>query len=339
MKFGLFFVMQRPDEVSEGAIYDTEIPQMIAADELGYHSIWIAEHHFSTYGVCSAPQVLAGVVAGATKRVRVGMGINLLPLHDPLQLAEELAVLDQASGGRLEVGIGRASTSVEYSGYNVPYDESRSRVDEGLDIIRGAWTQDPFSYAGEFRRVERVSVIPKPRQKPHPPIYLACNSADTVPIAARHRLPMMTSFLVLDSALVERHDVYRRVAADHGYPAEEVEARIAETWNIRFTYVAEDARAAIEDPRPHVLGYYGAASGRPKSNITPRAEVSYEDRLKSGAAFFGTPDQVVDQIGRFNEHTGIKNLLCFMSVRALDTTKVLRSMELFAAKVIPQLRA
>ena len=120
MKFGLFFVMQRPDHLSERYIYETELAQMVAAEELGYDSVWIAEHHFSSFGVCSAPQVLAASVAGQTRRVRVGMGITLLPLHDPVQIAEELAVLDVLSGGRLDVGIGRASTGVEYAGYNMP---------------------------------------------------------------------------------------------------------------------------------------------------------------------------------------------------------------------------
>ena len=198
MKFGLFFVMQRPDHVSERFIYESEIPQMVAAEELGYDSVWIAEHHFTSYGVCSAPQVLAAAVAGQTTRLRVGMGITLLPLHDPIQIAEELAVLDVLSGGRLDVGIGRASTPAEYSGYNIPYEESRARVDEGLEILRGVWTHDPFSYAGAFRQVHDVSLVPKPLQRPHPPLFLACNSAETVPIAARHGLPMMSSFAVLD---------------------------------------------------------------------------------------------------------------------------------------------
>src|SRR5919199_3812746 len=125
MQFGLFFVMQRPDHLSERYIYETELAQMVAADELRYDSVWIAEHHFSSFGVCSAPQVLGAAVAGQTKRLRIGMGITLLPLHNPVQIAEELAVLDQLSGGRLEIGIGRASTEVEYTGYGIPYRESR----------------------------------------------------------------------------------------------------------------------------------------------------------------------------------------------------------------------
>jgi luciferase family oxidoreductase group 1 len=337
MKFGLFFVMQRPPHLSERVIYETEVPQMVAADRLGYHSVWIAEHHFSDYGVCSAPQVLAAAVAGQTTRLRVGMGITLLPLHDPVQIAEELAVLDVLSGGRLEVGIGRASTAAEYVGYDIPFEESRARVDENLEILRGAWTQERFSYEGRFRQLRDVRLVPKPFQRPHPPVYLASNSAETVPIAARHGLPMMSAFLVLDEALAERREVYRRASAEHGHPPAEVEARLAQTWNIRFVYVHQDERAALADPREHLLGYVGAAHERPRSVARPEgaAHGSYEDHLRAGAAFYGTPQQVVDQIGRFRERSGVENLVCFMSVRGMDPGKVLRSMELFAAKVMP----
>ncbi len=170
MKFGLFFVMQRPDHVSERRIYEAEVPQMVAAEALGYDSVWIAEHHFSTYGTCSAPQVLAAALAGQTKRLRAGTAITLLPLHDPVQLAEELAVLDVLSAGRVNVGIGRASTTLEYSGFNIPYEESRARVDENLEVLRGVWTQECFSYRGKFRLVDQVSITPRPLQQPHPPL-------------------------------------------------------------------------------------------------------------------------------------------------------------------------
>jgi luciferase family oxidoreductase group 1 len=326
MKFGLFFVLQRPEQVSERYIYETELPQMVAADQLGYDSVWIAEHHFTSRGVCSAPVVLAGAVAGQTKQLRVGMGITLLPLHDPIAIAEELAVLDLLSGGRLDVGIGRAATASEYSGYNVDHQESRQRVDEGLEILRGVWTQDPFSYTGTFRQVHQVSLIPKPLQQPHPPLYLAANSAETVLIAARHGLPMMASFLVLDQTLVERREVYRQVSAEHDHPPAEVEARLAQTWHIRFVYLADDERAARADPRDHLMDYITNPA---------RANTTYDEYLDNGIAFYGTPAQVTEQIGRYQERTGVENLLCFTSVRAMDPAKVLRSMELFSTKVMP----
>ena len=334
MKFGLFFVMQRPDQVSERYIYETEIPQMVAADALGYDSVWLAEHHFSSSGACSAPQVVLAAVAAQTRRLRVGMGITLLPLHDPISIAEELAVLDLVCGGRLDVGIGRASTAVEYAGYNVPYEESRARVDEGIEILRGFWTEDPFNYSGTFRQVRPVSPIPKPLQRPHPPLFLACNSPESVPIAACHGLPMMASFRVLDQALIERREVYRQVAANHGHPLVEVEARLAQTWNIRFVYVADDERAALDEPRDQIMGYLGGATSRPRTNFSTAGD-TYEDHLRLGTAIYGTPQQVVDQIGRFHETTSVDNLLCFTSVRAMEPAKVLRSMELFATKVMP----
>lgn len=338
MKFGLFFVLQRPDHLTEHQIYEHEVPQMVLADELGYDSIWIAEHHFADFGVCSSPQVLAAAVAGQTKRLRVGMGITLLPLHDPVQLAEELAVLDQVSDGRLDVGLGRASSTIEYSGFNVPYDESRGRVDEGVEILRGLWTRDPFTYQGSFRSIENVSLVPKPVQQPHPPLYLACNSEETVPIAARLGLPMMSSMLVGNRSLVKRAGIYREVSAECGFPAADVEDRIARTWNIRFVYVAENERDALADPREHLLGYLNAALARYRGVLieSDRTEFDYDEYLRGGAALFGTPDQVAEKVAEIHETAGLQNLLCFMGFRALDPAKARRSMELFAAKVMPR---
>lgn len=340
MRFGLFYVMHRPENsgLSEADVYQTQVGHMVAADDLGYDSVWIAEHHFSNVGVCSAPQVLGALIAGRTRRIRIGMGIVLLALHDPVQVAEELAVLDHASGGRLDVGIGRASSDHEYRGFNIPFAESRQRIDEGLEILRGVWTQDPFAYEGTFRRVTPVSLVPKPLQKPHPPLYLACNSADSVPVAARHGLPMSSAFLVLDDALNERAEVYRQVSAEAGHSAAEVEARLAETWNVRWVYVNEDERAARNDPREHVFGYLQTVRSH-GSGVLPPIDVTdsgYDAYLESGAAFFGTPAQVAERIARFHETTGLNKLLCFMGVGAMDPGKVRRSMELFAGKVMPQ---
>src|SRR2546422_8048369 len=110
MDFGLFFLMQRDEQWSESAVYDSDVQQMLAAESLGYQSVWIAEHHFNDYGLCPAPQVLAAFVAARTSRLRLGMGVSLLPLHHPIDLAEQLAVLDVVSGGRPHVGIGRGGT-------------------------------------------------------------------------------------------------------------------------------------------------------------------------------------------------------------------------------------
>src|SRR2546426_12778078 len=114
MDFGLFFLMQRDEQWTEQAVYDSALEQMLAAESLGYHSVWFAEHHFNDYGICPVPPVLASYVAARTTTLRLGMGVSLLPLHHPVDLAEQLAVLDVVSGGRLDVGIGRGGTPQDY---------------------------------------------------------------------------------------------------------------------------------------------------------------------------------------------------------------------------------
>src|SRR5204862_21635 len=129
MDFGLFFLMQRDDAWSERAVYDSALEQMLAAESLGYHSVWIAEHHFSDYGLCSAPPVLASFVAARTATLRLGMGVSLLPLHHPVDLAEQLATLDIVTGGRLDVGIGRGGTLQDYQTFRSERADARLRTD------------------------------------------------------------------------------------------------------------------------------------------------------------------------------------------------------------------
>ena len=135
MDFGLFFLMQRDEQWAEQAVYDGDLAQMLAAESLGYHSVWIAEHHFNDYGLCPAPPVLAAFLAARTTTLRFGMGVSLLPLHHPVDLAEQLAVLDVVSGGRLEVGIGRGGTQQDYATFQSDRADSRARVEEGIALM------------------------------------------------------------------------------------------------------------------------------------------------------------------------------------------------------------
>ena len=176
MDFGLFFLMQRDEAWSEQAVYDSCLEQMLAAEGLGYRSVWIAEHHFNDYGLCPAPPVLAAFLAARTSRLRLGMGVSLLPLHHPIDLAEQLAVLDVVSGGRLDVGIGRGGTLQDYQTFRAERAEARLRIEEGIALMQQCWSGAPFDFAGQFHSAERLHVRPRPVQQPHPPLYIAANS-------------------------------------------------------------------------------------------------------------------------------------------------------------------
>src|SRR5262245_46882158 len=216
MEFGLFFLMQRDEAWSERSVYESGLAQMLAAESLGYSSVWIAEHHFNDYGLCPAPQVLASYVAARTTTLRLGMGVSLLPLHHPVDLAESLAVLDVVSGGRLDVGLGRGGTLQDYQTFQSDRADARARMEEGVALMQASWRGEPFDFPGRFHAAERLHVRPRPVQRPHPPVFIACNSEDSVRSAARLGLPTLSSFFVPVDELQRRHRLYREVARESG---------------------------------------------------------------------------------------------------------------------------
>lgn len=340
MRFGLFFLMQRDPDWSEQAVYEAELAQMDAAEGLGFESVWIAEHHFSDYGLCPVPPVLAARVAARSQRLRVGMGVSLLPLHDPVLLAEQLAVLDQASGGRLDVGIGRGGAGPDYETFGVSYEESRDRVEEGIELLRRCWSGEQLDFAGRFRSVKGIRVTPRPRQRPHPPLFVAANSSDTNLHAARMGLPTLSSFFIPAPELARRREAFRQEAIGSGHAATTVEALIERSWGMRCVHVAADGDAAIEAARGPFMAYQSRLSAR--ANVRDRLSHArlrpFEEYLELGMAIFGSPDQLVDGLGRYAEATGYRQVMLLMAIAGLPAADVLRSMELFAARVLPQLQ-
>src|SRR5258706_5455075 len=209
MDWGLFYLMQRDEAWTEQAVYDSALEQTLNAESFGYHSVWIAEHHFNDYGLCPAPTVLAAFIAARTATLRLGMGVSLLPLHHPVDLAEQLAVLDVVSGGRLDVGIGRGGTLQDYQTFQSDRDDSRARVEEGVALMRRSWSGAPFDFPGRFHTAEQLHVRPQPVQRPHPPLFIASNSEESVLSAARLRLPTPSSFFVPVPELQRRRRLYR----------------------------------------------------------------------------------------------------------------------------------
>src|SRR5438876_11676756 len=140
MRFGTYYFLQSPPGRDHAAIVRDEVDQMVLAEDLGYDSIWLTEHHYADYGLSSAPSVLLATVAARTTRIRLGMAVYVVPFHHPLRLAEETASLDILSGGRLTVGLGRGNRPLEFYGHRVPQEESRGRMEEGVEILVQAWT-------------------------------------------------------------------------------------------------------------------------------------------------------------------------------------------------------
>jgi len=345
MDFGLFFLMQRDDAWSERAVYDSALEQMLAAESLGYHSVWIAEHHFSDYGLCPAPPVLASFVAARTAALRLGMGVSLLPLHHPVDLAEQLATLDIVTGGRLDVGIGRGGTLQDYQTFRSERADARLRIEEGIALMQQCWTGTPFDFKGQFHSAEGLHVRPRPLQRPHPPLFIACNSEDSVLSAARIGLPTLSSFFVPLDDLQRRRQRYRETAREAGRSDTEIDALERQAWGMRVVHVAADHDEALRATEPAFMGYQrkmavlrSDATGGSVPNSFDRSLLrlrSFHEYLDDGWALIGTPDEVRDGLQRYLDASGLQRVMLLMALPGLDTALALRSMRLFADEVAP----
>src|SRR3989442_14954233 len=166
MRFGTYYFFQAPPQLHHRDIIHNELQQAEWAEELGFDSVWLTEHHFIDYGLSVDPATLACAVASRPERIRIGLAAAILPFHEPLRLAEQMALVDIISRGRLDMGVGRGNRPAEFRGYQVPQQESRARFEEAVDILMQAWTRECFSYAGRFFTIKDAHVIPRPVQKP-----------------------------------------------------------------------------------------------------------------------------------------------------------------------------
>ena len=345
MDIGLFFLMQRDERWSEQAVYASGLEQMLAAEPLGYHSVWIAEHHFNDYGLCPAPPVLAAFLAARTTALRLGMGVSLLPLHHPVDLAESLAVLDVVSGGRLDVGIGRGGTLQDYQTFQSDRADARARVEEGIALMQQSWSGEPFDFAGRFHSAEGLHVRPRPVQRPHPPLFVACNSEDSVRSAAHLGLPTLSSFFVPVDELQHRHRLFREVARQTGRAPGEIEALEARSWGMRVVHVAPSRAEAVQAIEAPFMGYQqkmavlrSDSTGGTVPDSFDRRLLRlrpFQDYLATGWMLLGTPDEVREGLQQYVEATGYRRVLLLMALPGLDTALALRSMRLFAEKVAP----
>ena len=173
MDFALFSHIPWPEGTEPKQVIDDITEEFVLGEELGFKSAWLAEHHFTRYGLGSAPMVVASHIFAKTTTLRLGSAVLVPPLHLPTRLAEETATLDMLSGGRLDVGFGRGAAGSEYRIADVPGDESQSRFQEAITIVEGLWTTRDYSFKGQHYQVNTANLVPPPMQKPHPPMYIA----------------------------------------------------------------------------------------------------------------------------------------------------------------------
>jgi alkanesulfonate monooxygenase SsuD/methylene tetrahydromethanopterin reductase-like flavin-dependent oxidoreductase (luciferase family) len=271
--------------------------------------------------------------------------VSLLPLHHPIDLAEQLAVLDVVSGGRLDVGIGRGGTLQDYQTFRSERADARLRIEEGIVLMQRCWSGAPFDFAGQFHSAERLHVRPRPVQRPHPPLFVAANSEDSVLSAARLGLPTLSSFFVPVEELQRRRQLYRDTARAAGRTEGEIDALEQRGGGMRVVHVAPDRHAALRASEPAFMSYQRKmsvlrtdATGGNLPDSFDRARLrlrTFPEYLADGWAVIGTPAEVREGLQQYLDATGYRRVLLLMALPGLDTALALRSMRLFAEQVAP----
>ena len=357
-KFGIFSLSQFPDLAKVVESFDDDLGFFELAEKLGYDKVWIAEHLFSTYGLVTSTQVYAAAIAQRTKKIRIGMAVCAIPFNHPLRTASDFALVDILSHGRLDFGVGRAYQPHEFVGLGVPMDQSREMLAEGLDIVLKSWTQEKISYKGKFWTIpEPVELLPKPVQKPHPPVYQATISPESFEQAARAgvNLQMASPFT---------YRTYRERGWTSSRRTAGTTTRSAAIWAATRSkvermlllpfFVHEDANKAREIYKAHVEWFYAKVTanqlaGAPQTGEVKGYELTMREGKKTremgylsfdklhqyGACIADDPETCVAKLKDMKRRFGITEFVFWFNIGGIDKAHVERAMKLAAEKVMP----
>jgi alkanesulfonate monooxygenase SsuD/methylene tetrahydromethanopterin reductase-like flavin-dependent oxidoreductase (luciferase family) len=342
MRFGFFDQLPRADWQSERQRYQDILAQIEFGDELGFDTAWLGELHFiPSFSCLASPLMILAAAAQRTKRIRLGTAVTLLPLHNPVKMAEDAATLDVLSGGRLEFGVGRGATPIYFAGYNVPQEESRERFEESLQMILHAWTDERLTYQGKHFQVQDLPLAPKPVQKPHPPIRIAANSPDTFAIAGQLGLPIFASPLINPPEKLREYLGVHRESLKNG------KQDVALAFPVHVSSSREQARRECEKSLMHFFSMAGELI-RPLADAPVKTFEAYQqllERVKKASfegvdrnfGIFGDPDYCVDRINALRHEFPMEEFIAYFNQGGLiDHATVRRSMELFAGEVAPR---
>jgi alkanesulfonate monooxygenase SsuD/methylene tetrahydromethanopterin reductase-like flavin-dependent oxidoreductase (luciferase family) len=352
MKFGIHF--QLPCARGQSAVqrYQDTIEQAVAAESLGFESVWPVEQHFEAEAsILPAPLLLLAAIAARTTTLRLGTAVTLLPLTHPVRAAEEVATLDVLSGGRVECGVGRGMDPAHFAGLGVPHGESYPRLEEGIEIVQRALREPRFSHQGRFHQLRDVTVVPRPVQSPHPPIRLAVNSAETLELAGRLGLPILVATHVNPiPRLQELLPVYRQARHDAGHPDTPDDVTV-----LAPTYTGTDEAAIRRDVEPGIAQVVDITQRRlrtwmstlpagPGGDPQRKRLTELMDAFKAldytsmaeTRAILDTPDGCVERLAALRDTLGTNRVICWFNMGGVAPhRRVIDTMKRFAEQVMP----
>ena len=346
MKFGNFLFPDCRDPERDTIVIDETLREAWLSDSLGFDVIWLAEHHFD--GICAYvdPISFAGALATSTRHSKIGFAVVQTALHHPIRLAEQLAILDNITKGRLIVGLGRGSSYniYDYQGFGIDHHEAQARLDEAEEILRRAWTEEDFEHKGTYWQLKVPMLRPRPYTKPYPPLIRAASGETSLLELARHGLPFLMN---VQSMAVTRDRVarYRKMMHEAGFDDKAIAQNLEQSWVWRNVFVADtdpeaesigvpafqamvESRAAL---RNRIYRETGMRIDVPQSDL-PSARASVEHGF-----IHGSPETVVEAISEIAA-LGIGGVIASFRLGPLQHEAAVNSLTLFMRQVAPEFR-
>ena len=332
MDIGVFQLLPRGGAATDREVVEQALWEVDFAERHGFESVWVAEHHFSGYGLIGVPSVYAAGIAQRTRRIRIGYAVAVVPLHHPLRLAEEISWVDHLSEGRVAVGVGPGFSAFEFGGFGVPVEERHARFLEGFDILRRALAEPEIIFEGK-----RLMIRPRPYTRPHPPFYWASTADESLRKAGTEGLPILFGMEPV-AQLAERLERYRAIRAAAGVSDEAIDREIGEMYVLRRICIADtDAEALREVQEPlrwhREMGMRVHERGEALATVPTLAD-SPTTETTDGACFgsVATVTRHLDELRAL----GLRKVIGWFHFGNMPHASVRRSMELIARDVIPR---
>jgi len=333
MKFGIFVFGDNPPQIgrSNQKYYEEVLTMAEWAEELGFDSFWLGEHHFYWYGTCVSPPMIIAALAQRTKKIRLGPAISVLPFHHPLIVAEEYALADNLCDGRLNFAIGSGFSPIEYKTFGMSMEEARERYWEACDVILKAWRQEEFSHKGKFYQIENFSLWMKPLQKPMPPTWVAASSDETLIRTGELGFGMMGIPFARSNNILEvkeKNDLFNESYFRAGHKEE---PDIIVALHVCLQQSEEDA---VKLSRPHfarVVDYL-------KTSRRPGAKVPDLDNMRKEKLGVFSNSEGAEEIFREYEKIGVTHIICMVNFGGLPMPDVRRTLEMMSKEVFPHFR-
>jgi alkanesulfonate monooxygenase SsuD/methylene tetrahydromethanopterin reductase-like flavin-dependent oxidoreductase (luciferase family) len=328
MLFGLFggATAKRSDQANDSQVYGEFIDYVCEAEELGFHSVFLVEHHFTGMAQVSASLTLLAYLAARTSRMRLGTAVTVLPWHNPVLLAEQASTVDLVSNGRLDLGVGRGYRQNEFDGFCIPMEEANERYAEALEILRKAWSSPGrFSHHGKRWNYENIVVEPAPVQTPHPPLWVGAGTVPVITTVAQQGFNLLLDQIAAPEVIGERVAAYRAAVEGQGRAFNPHSIAVA-----RALHVAMDAPAREEEhvKRAQFLLNAQQLAGAPRGGLALPSSPEALHEATEKAALIGPPDEIIRRLQDLRAQ-GVEYVLL------LDVGGSRQALRTFAREVMP----